>query len=156
MATVLRKSPLRSQRYWTCWISRAWFTSLTGASPNARLVFASKALVLRCRCGHDRWTSTVKNELSEILRILGNADWIFEFRKRPRGKWGADHLFGEQIWNNGMRGRKAIGSKRPAIDTVAPLPVAWIARADWRPLRYMPTVRCSCPTIHKIVPSRPT
>jgi 7-cyano-7-deazaguanine synthase in queuosine biosynthesis len=41
-----------------------------------------------------RWTSAAKNELSAVLRVQGNAEWIFDFTKRTAGKTSADLVFG--------------------------------------------------------------
>jgi 7-cyano-7-deazaguanine synthase in queuosine biosynthesis len=40
-----------------------------------------------------RWTSAARADLSDLLRIQGNSEWIFEFTKRTPGKASADRIF---------------------------------------------------------------
>src|SRR5262249_19109880 len=39
------------------------------------------------------WTKPAKDQLSELLRIQGNADWSFDFGQRQYIRSGADRLF---------------------------------------------------------------
>lgn len=39
-----------------------------------------------------RWTAAAKNELCALLRIQGNAEWIFDFTKRKNVKTSADRM----------------------------------------------------------------
>lgn len=40
----------------------------------------------------ERWTAAARADLGALLRIQGNAEWEFDFRKRTRGKASADAL----------------------------------------------------------------
>jgi len=40
-----------------------------------------------------RWTTGAKTELSELLRIQGNTEWVFNFRRRVSSKSDTDLLF---------------------------------------------------------------
>jgi 7-cyano-7-deazaguanine synthase in queuosine biosynthesis len=40
-----------------------------------------------------RWTASAKADLCELLRIQGNSQWIFNFKKRRSGKSEADSFF---------------------------------------------------------------
>jgi 7-cyano-7-deazaguanine synthase in queuosine biosynthesis len=42
-----------------------------------------------------RWTKAAKAELSALLRIQGNADWVFHFTKREAVRSSADLVFAE-------------------------------------------------------------
>jgi 7-cyano-7-deazaguanine synthase in queuosine biosynthesis len=41
-----------------------------------------------------RWTLAAKGELSAMLRVQGNAEWVFHFTKRTIGTTSADLVFG--------------------------------------------------------------
>jgi 7-cyano-7-deazaguanine synthase in queuosine biosynthesis len=63
----------------------------------------------------DRWTAGAKAELCALLRVQGNAEWVFDFKNRAAGKSGADLLFAD-----GTRvGRKTKRTGRPAPSAVA-------------------------------------
>lgn len=68
----------------------------------------------------DRWTAAAKAELCALLRIQGNAEWIFDFKKRIAGKSGADLLFEDaaRIGRKSKNRRKSVPSAAP-VQTVA-------------------------------------
>ncbi|SCB28373.1 7-cyano-7-deazaguanine synthase (queuosine biosynthesis) [Bradyrhizobium yuanmingense] len=45
-----------------------------------------------------RWTSAAKRELSAVLRVQGNAEWVFDFTKRTTRATSADLVFGGGEW----------------------------------------------------------
>jgi 7-cyano-7-deazaguanine synthase in queuosine biosynthesis len=58
-----------------------------------------------------RWTTAAKSELCALLRVQGNAEWIFEFSKRNGSGAEADVVFGS-------RARRAAGSVAPRVKAV--------------------------------------
>jgi 7-cyano-7-deazaguanine synthase in queuosine biosynthesis len=64
----------------------------------------------------DRWTAGAKAELCALLRIQGNAEWIFDFKKRSPGKSGADLLFEDGVQTG--RKFKKTGERTPSARAV--------------------------------------
>jgi 7-cyano-7-deazaguanine synthase in queuosine biosynthesis len=62
-----------------------------------------------------RWTKAAKNELSALLRIQGNADWVFHFTKRQPIKSSADLVFAGTA---GKRPRLNQQRKEPPVETI--------------------------------------
>lgn len=63
----------------------------------------------------DRWTVAAKVELCALLRIQGNAEWIFDFKKRTPGKLDVDLLFADAARSS----RKSKTSGKPATSVPA-------------------------------------
>jgi 7-cyano-7-deazaguanine synthase in queuosine biosynthesis len=64
-----------------------------------------------------RWTAAAKAELCALLRILGNAEWIFDFKKRAAVKSGTDLMFAEGVPAAGKKGKGTLPAV--SIGTVA-------------------------------------
>jgi 7-cyano-7-deazaguanine synthase in queuosine biosynthesis len=65
-----------------------------------------------------RWTAAAKAELCALLRIQGNAEWIFELKKRNAGKTSADLLFGNRERTHHKSKTAGPTSPAPAIKTI--------------------------------------
>ncbi|MGK7057852.1 hypothetical protein AB4853_15420 [Bradyrhizobium sp. 1050_B9_N1_2] len=63
-----------------------------------------------------RWTSAAKKELNAVLRVQGNAEWIFDFTKRTTGTTSADSVFGGSASEKTKPKRTA--KERPSIEKV--------------------------------------
>ncbi|WP_065751061.1 hypothetical protein [Bradyrhizobium paxllaeri] len=63
-----------------------------------------------------RWTSAAKSELSALLRVQGNAEWIFDFTKRMAETTSADLVFGKGRPKKTTSKKKA--SERESIENV--------------------------------------
>lgn len=62
-----------------------------------------------------RWTGAAKDELCALLRIQGNAEWLFDFVKRPTGEWSDDELFADGSDGKAGKNEKSL----PAVQNVA-------------------------------------
>ena len=63
-----------------------------------------------------RWTAAAKEELGALLRIQGNAEWIFDLKKRQVAKSSADALFATAA--KARRARKPRGKPAPSATAV--------------------------------------
>lgn len=66
-----------------------------------------------------RWTAAAKAELCTLLRIQGNAEWIFDFKKRDTRKTSADVLFADRTRADRKSKTTGQASSVPVVKAIA-------------------------------------